>query len=356
MITILLYGVFGIAIAFFFLKYLFVWLLPFIIAWGIATLINPLVGWLTNKLHCPAKISSAISVTITIAVVGLILYFAIGKISRELMEFVQRQNILKSGPDNMYDRLHNVLSELLQRFSFGYDSKDLATQLLDNLSDSLSGLTTKIISFVTDIAAKIPSLLLLVIVTIISSYFISSDFDRIKKFIAIQIPVKFRPWLGDMQEYLIKTVFKFVKSYLLIMSITFIELFFGFTFLRLDYALTIAALTAVVDILPVLGIGTVLIPWALISLISGNPYRAIGLVVLYALITIIRQIIEPKIIGHNVGLYPLVTLVSMYIGFKAIGVGGMFLFPFAVIFVKYIHDSGKLKLWNNLPKSGKNTK
>ena len=135
------------------------------------------------------------------------------------------------------------------------------------------------------------------------------------------------------------SVFKLIKGYAILMLMTFLELLAGFLILRVKYALLLSLLIAVVDILPVLGTGTVLIPWGIAGLILKNTALGIGILVLYAVITVIRNFAEPKIIGKQIGINPLFTLLSMFIGIKLLGFAGVIIFPTALIVtVKYYSE------------------
>ena len=125
-----------------------------------------------------------------------------------------------------------------------------------------------------------------------------------------------------------------LKGYLLTVGITFLQLYVGFLILGMDYALTIALITALVDILPVIGVGTVLVPWAAVKLIAGANYQGFGLLIIFAVVSVVREIIEPKIIGKSIGLHPLATLFSMYIGLETCGFLGMITFPVLLIAIK----------------------
>ena len=122
------------------------------------------------------------------------------------------------------------------------------------------------------------------------------------------------------------------------MFITFTELCIGLTILRVDNAPVIAGIIAVIDIMPVLGTGGVVIPWTLISLVTGDFFRAIGLIIMYVIILVVRNIIEPKIVGSQVGLHPVITLASMFIGLHFFGIIGMFGFPVALSVIKNLND------------------
>ena len=155
--------------------------------------------------------------------------------------------------------------------------------------------------------------------------------------------------MNMIKEQFVSTIGKYLRAYGLIIFITFTELFIGFSILGVSYSFIIAMITALVDILPVLGTGTILIPWGVYMIFAGNYFLGIGILVLYVLITVVRQVLEPKIVGSYVGLYPLVTLMAMYIGSKVMGFFGLFLFPIAIILLKKLNDDGHIKLWKIPP-------
>lgn len=188
-------------------------------------------------------------------------------------------------------------------------------------------MTAAVPALAASVIKALPSILLSFAVAMISSFYFALDRDRITGFIASAVPKKWRLSLPELRRRAGKTAAGYVKAYLLILLITFCELFVGFSILGIDYAFLIAAAVAVIDILPVLGVGTVLIPWVAIEFVSGNIRLGVGLLILFAVIEIVRQFIEPRIVGGTLGIHPLVTLAAMYIGFALFGVGGMFIGP-----------------------------
>ena len=192
-----------------------------------------------------------------------------------------------------------------------------------------------------------------VIITIVSTCFVTSDFTKITNFIMNQFPEERRNDFSRAKTILRSSLGKMAKAYAQIMGITFLEMLIGLFVLNLvgvyksGYIAIIAAATAVIDIVPVLGTGTVLIPWAVYSLIVGNYGLAIGLLIIYACISVIRQIIEPKLVAGQLGLSPVVTIFAMYVGLKLFGVLGMLLIPLLVIMLKLLNDEGIIKLWKS---------
>jgi predicted PurR-regulated permease PerM len=152
---------------------------------------------------------------------------------------------------------------------------------------------------------------------------------------------------------------KMVKSYATLIFVTFCEVSIGLNILKLigvyggGYIIAISVVTAIVDILPVLGTGTILIPWAVYSLFTGNVGLGIGLIVLYALITVIRQILEPRLVSMNVGIHPVITLLGMYLGVRLFGVFGIFILPITFFLIKALNDEGIIHLWGQDKKANK---
>ena len=182
--------------------------------------------------------------------------------------------------------------------------------------------------------------------------FFTKDYDYIVGFIKNQLPDNKKNILSEIKQIFSSTVLKMIRAYALIMFITFCELFLGLSILNWtgimsnNYIFMIAIAIAVFDILPVAGSGGILIPWAIISLILGDVPKAIGLLVIYVLISVIRQYIEPKIVGSSLGVHPIVTLAGLYFGLKLFGFLGMFIVPIAVMTLKAFNDAGRIHIYN----------
>ena len=141
------------------------------------------------------------------------------------------------------------------------------------------------------------------------------------------------------------TLFVCIRSYAIIMSITFVELSIGLSIIGVDNAIVIALLIAIFDILPVLGTGGIMIPWAVITAIQGDYSMAIALFAVYIVVTIIRNIIEPKIVGSQLGLHPVATLASLFVGAQLFGAVGLFGFPIGLSLLRYLNEQGTLKIF-----------
>ncbi len=239
----------------------------------------------------------------------------------------------------------DLSSSLLTAFS------EQAAPSLPSLPDFDFSFLKTPISGVINTATKVPSFLISVVIFFIASCFMTADYNRITGFIKRQLPEKKREALTKTKMLTLTTLGKMIKAYCLIICITCTELLIGLSVLDLlgfysgGYKFLIALCIAVVDILPILGSGTVLIPWGIVSLFMGDIGRGIGLLVIYIIITVLRQYIEPKLVAGQLGLPPIATLIGMYLGLKIFGVMGMFILPLTITILKVLNDDGVIHLW-----------
>ena len=163
--------------------------------------------------------------------------------------------------------------------------------------------------------------------------YFATDSGTISSGLLSILPDKWQKKLPHLKLKLTKTLTGYLKAYLLIMLITFLEVFVGLSVLGAEYAFILALIVAIVDLLPILGTGTVLVPWSVFAFLGSDIGLGIGLLVLYGVTIVVRQIIEPKIVGKAVGLHPLATLASVYIGLELLGFAGIFIGPIIVMFL-----------------------
>lgn len=344
-----LYGASGILFLWLLLRYALPWLLPFVVAFVIARFLEPVVRYMTERYGIKRGFASALGTIVVITVLITITVTVIGRAVIELTAFVKDlPYLLKSLSATLSvigDRINSFIStappeiqDYLQQSLDGFANKSA------ELPSVLSG---SVLTLLSSIARMTPKLVLFFFTCALSVFFISCGYEQVTAFLARQIPQSRRGVMRDFKNDLVSTFGKWVKAELMLSGITFIEMTAAFLYLRIDFAILLALLVAVVDALPVLGSGAVLIPWALVSMIGGNYKTSIALVVIFAANVIIRNILEPRLIGKQIGLPPLATLVAMYVGFCSVGVLGMLLFPIGLIMMKHLNDKGYLKLWKN---------
>lgn len=336
------------ALAFFCIKYLLVWLLPFLIAFLIAMLLQRPINWilLHTKLH--RKTIAPIVTFLIVALVMFLLGLLIVKAVTELAAFFMTlPNWFSQSAPSLMDAINNRFEGIIASLPGQWESQIrlITADAVEYIQGQLASLSTIVVKWVAGVATSVPSVLVAFIVTLVSTFFISADFNKVKYFIKKQIPDRYNDMAGDAFKTFGATLKRMVQSYLLIMLITFVELSIGLTVLRIDYSIIVAALISLVDLLPVLGTGTILIPWGIASLIVGDLWLGVGILLIYVILTIVRNIVEPRIVGNRIGLHPLVTLIFMYLGLRVMGIIGMFLFPMMFILVKNAQETGVVKLW-----------
>ena len=183
------------------------------------------------------------------------------------------------------------------------------------------------------------------LIAVIATVFMELEFPEIKAFLKRQIPAEYQRAFRDGKNYVTGTMGKCILSYCLIFGMTFAELTVGLFLLGIKNAFAIAFIIAVLDILPVLGTGTVLIPWAVLAFASGRISTGVGVFGLYLVITVVRNLIEPKLVGKQMGLSPVIMLPCMLIGLKFFGIIGLFVVPLLVSFLKQLNDRGIIKIF-----------
>ena len=365
-----------------FFKYA-VWLfLPFIAAFFVAAVLQRPVNFLARKTPLKKGLWSVVLVLLIAAILTLVLILTGARIAAEAQGLVRWVGAQLSTLPQLLETLREKMLSLTTRLPVSLRAS--ATEGIDRLfqtangsaqaaaeeataeaesGSALLGLFSKLdlsmlqkpVSGVWNTAKQIPSIMVGVLISIIASCFMTSGYDGIVPFVKNQLSAEKRRTLSTVKELFFSSILKMLKSYLLIICITFVEMFVGLTVLRLigvykgEYVATVAIIVALIDIFPVLGTGTVLIPWAIISFIMGNIGMGIGLIVLYAVITVIRQIIEPKLVAANLGLPPIVTIMCMYIGLQLFSVLGVFIMPLLVTMIKLLNDRGILHVWKTQP-------
>lgn len=355
-----------IGLVYVFFKYCFVIAAPFLLSFFFAVILQRPLGWLDKKTK--NKMHSFWSIVLVLLCVAIILGPVISVIAalfREIGNFISflgeqlndlptflvtLQNEILKAIKFLPDSIYTSVSENITQF-FGNLINDFDVSKLGiNMSSITSGLSNGI-SGVYSVVKNIPSILISVVIGIIAWILFTKDYKKVVKFIKLQLPDKHKNLLSETKKIFSSTILKMCRAYGLIMFITFCENFLGLTILNLigvmknSYVFVIAICIAVFDILPVAGSGGILIPWSLIALVTGNVGQCVGLLILYAVITVIRQYIEPKIVGDSLGVNPLVTLAGLYFGLKLFGFMGMFIVPICVMTLKAFNDAGRIHLY-----------
>lgn len=321
--------------------------LPFVVGWIIAMIANPLVKFMERKLKIVRKHGTVLIIVLVLALVIFGVYIAGLNIFRQVASVVEDiPQIAESFQEDWSDIQKNLsvvyekLPENLQtRLSEMYDN------VVVSLGEMVGNLGVPTVNAVGSFAQNIPSALISVIMTVLSSYFFIADKENIETAVKKSIPKSVKKYLRLIVDEFKRIVGGYFAAQLKIMCIVMVLLFMGFLILRIKYAILLAILIAILDMLPFFGTGTALCPWAIFKLLSGDYTVAVGLLVIYGITQLVRQLIQPKIVGDTIGLDPLATLVFMYIGYKLWGVLGMIIsIPIGMIVISLY----KLGVFDNL--------
>lgn len=344
------YAVIFIGLSYLAIKFSVNYLMPFIVGFIIAFLLKPIVTFLTQRFGA-RKWMSLFVITVFYLIIGTFLVWGFFN----LISFVQSLSrnlpiFYANSVEPAIGDVTNWAAGLLKNIDEGLASFML--QFIDTafeaLKSFLNSASSSVLSFVTRFAGSVPSALISVLIAIISSFFFTLDYQKIVNTFLNILPEKQAGLVMDIRTGFVRVTGKYLRAYATLMTITFIELSIALLILRVPNAFTIAALIACVDILPVLGTGSVMIPWGIWQLAVGNRGLGLSLLVVYAIITVIRNVLEPKIIGDQIGLHPLVTLICIYVGLKLFGFIGLLGVPITVTIIKSLHDEGKIQFFNDL--------
>ena len=312
------------------------YLVPICIPVILGTLLAWLVVVITRKLRCPNRIVRVLLALMLYGLMGLLVgLLAVRIISSitDLVKWFPRLYEMKLLPfaTVCYEWCVKTIAQMDPALVSALEK--LLESLLSTLKNVVSFLSGAAVNLASGLATGVPSLVLSMLAMIFTTLFLVSDYDRIAEFTRSHTPQRVTELLHKIRLYITDTLFVVIRSYALIMLLTFTELSILFSIFGIERPLLKAGLIAVMDILPILGTGGIMIPWAVISLVQGYTSLGIELLVIYAIVTAIRNYVEPKIVGTQLGLHPIITLVSMFVGLRIFGFWGLFGLPVAISFL-----------------------
>lgn len=304
------------------MEYIIPVLLPFIIAFAVAFSVRGPAKKLSERTRIPERIIRAFLAIFT-------MIFIFGAISLLLWQITSAVWSFLSGLGD-----GNPIYDVLTRLSDpGYSvfgdaiPEGLAERISDALENMLSGALTRLAEAVTGWVGGIPNLMFFLLVTVISLIYFSLDLERISEWVKSFFPKSVGEKLSEIRGGLFSVAGKYIRSYALILLITFGVLLSGFLLIKVERALVLAVVVSLLDILPVIGVGTVLVPWSIFEIVTGSSGRGIAIAVLFVINLVIRQFSEPKIVGKNLNLHPALTLLLLYVGYALFGIQGLVTVP-----------------------------
>ncbi len=311
-------------------------LLPFVIGFALASLTLPAARLLSRRTPLPEKGARLVCVALFLLVLLLAVTFLVALLADGLAGLLREVPAKLSGLPEAMRQLYEKVIAAANRIS---------PELALRLADTAAALTEEAgkpsewivgaLGYLYNLLTGVPSFFLTVGVTVVSAFLFAADLPAVHTLLR-RLP--FVRGKESLTSEVFRSVEKLIFAYGKLMLLTFFELLLGFSLLRIRYAFTLALLIAVVDILPVLGVGTVLLPWSVVLFVLDNPTRGIALLALYGVITALRSVLEPKLIGKQLGLPAFVTLPCVFLGLRLGGLWGMFTLPVAVIVVLRIRQ------------------
>ncbi len=313
--------------------------MPFLIAGIMALVLEPIIKFFMNKLKFSRRVSSFIVVILTIAILGGLLFWGVTELYSELSDL---KDAIAPAISETIRKVNEFVAEIDVKYTQIPDEtvsefKGSAVDLITTLGNYIGNL----VSYVVDVAFSLPAVLINIIITIMALVFLTKDRIYVIDLLEYHFP---KAWISKSTKVIseiFSTVGGYIKVYLKIICITFAELFLAFNIynwigFNVPYPFALALVSAFVDILPILGVGTILNPWAIWMLITGNYGFAAALFITYAIIFVIRQFLEPKLVSKQFGIHPIITLMAMYAGFRFWGFTGLILGPIALMTLRCI--------------------
>ena len=324
-----------------FIRYLLPIFFPFLIGAALALAAEPLVRFLCSRIHVRRALAAGIGVSMAFSFLVFLVLVLCGLLLRELRALAgilpDMENTIRSGMDSLSSWLLTLA---------GNAPAGIRTVLTENVTEFFSGgsallekVTNYLLQLASGILSHVPDSFLSIGTAVISSFMISAKLPKIREFLHSRISLqRLRPALNTLSQ-LKSALGGWLKAQLRLSGVTFLITLLGFFLLRVPYAPLWAVVVALVDAMPILGSGTALIPWSLVSFLQGDRLQAFGLLGIYATAALSRSVLEPRLVGRQLGLDPLVTLLAMYAGYKLFGFLGLLLAPMLAVTVAQLLES-----------------
>lgn len=350
-----------------------IFLFPFVLAFIFSMITQPIAKFINRKTHLSAKVSTIIS----IVAFFLVLFGLISIVSIKFIEEIYNLSKNLRGSSAQFNELWN--KSLDQGFVYiDYLPKEFITQIQSYTGEFINFAARSATTFVNQtirFITSIPTLIVYTSITILSTLFMSLDKNDIVKFLEHQFPISWLNKIYNIKRDILSVFGSYLRAQLILVTICFFELLIALNLflslgLNVKYPLIFSIVISLIDALPILGAGAILIPWSIFSFITGDIKLGFAIFILYVIVLAVRQLLEPKLISQKIGVHPLVTLVSMYSGFKLLGIVGFLIGPIVMIILKNVfskeldngffreifEDTTQIKPSTNEPDDTKNDK
>ncbi|MBO5335689.1 MAG: sporulation integral membrane protein YtvI [Lachnospiraceae bacterium] len=298
---------------------------PFVVGAVVAMLARPLVRFFEEKIKLKRKAGSAFVIIAVIGLVILLLYLIGSMLVEQVLGLLNELPIMWASLEADLAQIAGNFDVIYQKLPMDVKTgiADMGEQIGSYLGEAIGGISAPTISAVGNFAKQLPSVIIGVIMALLSAYFFVADRDTVTDWLRKYLPASIQSRFLLMKRSLVKAVGGYLKAQLKIEVWMYLLLVIGLSILQVDYVLLIALVIAFLDFFPFFGTGTVMVPWAIIKILSADYKMAIGLLIIWGVGQLARQLIQPKIVGDSVGVPPIPTLFLLYIGYKLSGVIGM---------------------------------
>ena len=308
--------------------------LPFILAFIMTATIKPLRNLLVKKFRLPQGVAVITAMIVEIGGLGVIIVLLVIRLIQEIHDIYNNWQYYN-------DFLQRFLAHWLAKIEIYYlQLPGTNTETINNTVKEFINTIPAVLANILSMAARVPEIIIVIVIALVATFFMSNSSKRYLNEILNIFPLEWREHISELGRDFSRAFAGFIRAEFIIFLITLFLSIAGLMIIRPKYAIIIGTITGIFGILPVLGVGIVLVPWSILAFISGHSLLAIELLLLTTFITILRHIIEPKILGNNVGLDPLFVLISMYIGLASTGVIGLILGPFILIAFQALRKAG----------------
>ena len=319
---------------------LLIWFLPFVLAYFLSKIIEPVVRTLEKRLKIPRSLGAILGIVLAIGILGTVVGMLLARLWDEMNAVIEKSDVIIAEIAGQYEAFRDSFAA---RFGFADDLERIFAGFGTKLSDSIASYTMPALRGAFDVMRGVPSAIVFAVVFFIATFFMSSDREEITAGLRRTVPKRVMQFSEKVMQNVFSALGAYIRAQLIMICVTFLELTLGFLVIGgtvADYALLMALIISVIDAIPILGTGTVLIPWGVYAFVAGDIRLGIMLIVLYLICLAVRQMVEPHLVARQIGLHPLLILMVMYIGLRLIGILGMILGPVLALVVKQLHASG----------------
>ncbi|MRG87681.1 sporulation integral membrane protein YtvI [Salinibacillus xinjiangensis] len=340
----------GVSILFIYLsKYTY----PFIFALIFAFIMNPVVNYMEERLKFPRPLAVILVIFMTLAIIIGIITFLIVEIitgftylAKEVPKYFEElvtffQELIAAQVIPIYERLSSMINNL--DASYRAEIMDQISNIGSSVSETGQVILKNILTWIPNQIAGIPNLATVLIFSLLGTFFISKDWRKLSTMLKTTIPTYVVSSSNNVYKGLQNAFVGFIRAQFILISITAIIVLMGLLILQIEYAITLALIIGAIDLLPYLGTGLVFVPWILYMFFTGNYYLTIGLSILYAIVIIQRQLMEPKVLSSSIGLDPLATLIALFVGFQLLGFLGLIVGPVTLVILNTLYQAGVVR-------------